>query len=193
MWMQRINESQAKTKSTRSVGQMRIIYSFSSQYKNVAVYMTMSAKLRRSKLNMATSGTILSLPARRPLRKPSDGGDGAVAEQASSRSGGKATRDSTNRLPRPSITWSHAARPLASRVREPVFPPPPSSPSRPTAPHLFLPFSRSQVRPISHCRARQNSSIPLYSCCPAYAYETAAKGVTRSTARSENIRLCKPS
>jgi len=150
--MQRINESQAKTKSTRSVGQMRIIYSFSSQYKNVAVYMTMSAKLRRSKLNMATSGTILSLPARRSLRKPSDG---AVAEQASS--GQRVRRESDARLGQSrAASVGHV---VACRA-----------PAR--FPHLQIHLSPSVPRPKTPKRSKRGRSLTITAHRPSPPCET---------------------
>jgi len=171
--MQRINESQAKTKSTRSVGQMRIIYSFSSQYKNVAVYMTMSAKLRRSKLNMATSGTILSLPARRSLRKPSDG---AVAEQASS--GQRVRRESDARLgqSRAASVGHVVARRAPARFPRQQTHLPPSIP-----PYLFLAVPRFK-------RPKRGRSLTITAHRPSPPRET--EFLNTAVAVLSRIRNC---
>lgn len=128
--------------------------------------MTMSENFGDRKLNMATSGTILSLSARRPSRKPSDGG-GGTSEQRVRRESDAAPRPIARRAPG-HVTARHSPPASAN----------PSSTARPA-----LPLSHSPHGPIS-LAARDR--IPEYRCCPAYG--TSAKGVTRLTARPENIR-----
>lgn len=113
---------------------------------------------------MATSGTILSLPTRRPLRKPSDGG-GGTSEQ-------RVRRENDAQLGQSRAAFADhviaVARPLAARVHEPILHPPvPLCPSLTL--FLFLStclsiyLSLAIPRPISH-RARDR--IPRYRRSP---------------------------
>lgn len=108
---------------------------------------------------MATSGTILSLSARRPSRKPSDGG--RWRKQASSGSGGKAAR----------------ARPMARRDRRPrdrapLARAPPASTDRPPPPR-----PTSSTLSLGPAELISRDGIPEYRRCPARG--TCAKGVTQ--------------
>lgn len=158
--MQRINESQAKTKSTRSVGQMRIIYSLSSQYKNCSGLYDDERKLRRSKLNMATSGTILSLSTRRSSRKPSDGGGGnkrAAGQEGKRRALGQSRAATAGHV-------TARRSPRTARVHKAIL--------------LRLAPSRRRFHSVSPSRSHAaRDGIPEYRCCPARG--TSAKGVTQ--------------
>lgn len=136
----------------------------------------MSENFGDRKLNMATSGTILSLSARRPSRKPSDGG-GGTSEQ-------RVRRESDAAAP------ANCAPACRSRDRPPHARSLPASANpfsstRPSpSPPAKTPFQRPPISLVARGRARDR--IPRYRCCPAYG--TCAKGVTRLTARPENIR-----